>query len=136
MLRLEFRPRLLVALLGIAIAFSSTRPIQAQDASGVWRGRWRANATATRRAHGGTLNAILRPIAPGEYRAIFYGRFAVVVPYVYTSRVYQCSSHLVATRRIGWRKTYTMRLNLSGNYMQGTWSTTSASGTIALRRTR
>ncbi|RMF41916.1 MAG: hypothetical protein D6753_08720 [Planctomycetota bacterium] len=132
----SIRTFLLVPTLSIALTCCITPAATAQNASGVWRGRWHAQATATRPAHGGTLNARLKQIGPGVYRGTFYGRFAVIVPYVYRTRVYQCGSQLWASRKIGFGKSYTMRLNLSGNRMHGGWSTGSARGTIFLRRTR
>ena len=55
----------------------------AGDASRGWRGEWRSATTG----HHGPLRARLRPTTDGGYQALFAGRFAVVVPFVYRANL-------------------------------------------------
>ncbi len=47
--------------------------------AGVWRGKWSSQTSG----HRGPLGARIRPLGPDRYRALFYGRFAVVIPFAY-----------------------------------------------------
>lgn len=47
--------------------------------TGVWRGEWSSQTSG----HRGPLGARIRAVGPDRYRALFYGRFAVVIPFAY-----------------------------------------------------
>lgn len=135
MIRKSFHGGLLTLVVSVVVA-TTAAPCSAQSAAGVWRGRWYAWATPRRPAHSGTLNVRLRPAGPCEYRGLFYGRFAGVIPYVYRARVQRQGDTLVSVKRLGPRRTYALRLQLAGNRMWGTWNTADGAGTVQLRRRR
>ncbi|QDT11057.1 hypothetical protein [Planctomycetes bacterium K23_9] len=57
----------------------------ADSPQGKWKGRWLSDGSG----HNGTLGAHIRPTGPTSYRAVFYGRFAVVVPFIYRANLQQ-----------------------------------------------
>ncbi|MFN3189762.1 MAG: hypothetical protein ACE361_04485 [Aureliella sp.] len=113
-------------------------PLQAQDLTGVWRGRWTADATARLPEHGGALRMRLTPTGPGTYRGNFSGRFAVVIPYFYRAEVRQHGNQLVSSKRLGPMGNYTMRLSAapSRQSMSGRWIAGDHRGSIRIRRIR
>lgn len=110
--------------------------IQAQDVTGVWRGKWTANASARRGEHGGALRVKLTPTGPCTYRGTFSGRFALVIPYFYRADVVQYGSTLHSSKKLGPLGDYQMDLQVSEPYLSGSWRTTNHSGRIQLQRRR
>ncbi len=127
---------LLVFLLGACTASS----MPAQDLSGVYRGRWTANASERRPEHGGAMRVRLRSQGthgtPQSYRGVFMGRFAVVIPYFYRADVTQVGNQLHASKKLGPMGTYQMRLHSSTHGINGSWSAAGSSGRIHLQRVR
>lgn len=80
----------------------------------------------------------LRPAphaSSGHFKAIFAGRFAVVIPYAYRADVFQSGNRLVSTKRLGPLGEYTMRLSGTAPHkLTGTWSAMGQGGRISLRR--
>ncbi len=106
----------------------------AADLTGSWKGRWTA-AGKVAREHSGTLRMRLRPVGPGHYKALFAGRFAVVIPYAYRADVSQSGSSITSTRRLGPMGEYSMRLEpISASQLSGRWSAMGQGGKISLRR--
>lgn len=119
----------------IAFMLLTLSPLcSAQDASGVWRGSWSADATARRPEHGGPLRVRLIPTGPNSYQGRFSGRFAVIIPYFYRAEVYQQGNYLYSTKSIGRMGQYEMRLQNCCGQMSGRWSAGNQSGNIRLRR--
>ena len=125
---------LILCLVAQCLNVSMASPAGAQDATGLWRGTWSANATARRAEHSGPLRVRLTPSGPNVYRGRFSGRFALVVPYFYRATVYQSGNTLYSSRRLGRRGQYQMRLQMYGNSLSGGWTTGQQSGGIQLRR--
>jgi hypothetical protein len=48
-----------------------------------WRGRW----TDTNSGHEDTLRARFRPTRDGNYRAVFSGKYAKVIPFVFATKL-------------------------------------------------
>lgn len=55
------------------------RLASAADMSGSWHGRWESNKTG----HQGPIHARFRQVDADTYRAVFRGRFALVIPFRY-----------------------------------------------------
>jgi hypothetical protein len=51
---------------------------------GGWRGRWVDNYSG----HEDVLRARFRPTRNGNYRAVFTGKFAKVIPFVFTTKLH------------------------------------------------
>ena len=122
---------LCVALALVSICISD---VGAQDLSGTWKGKWTSPGSSGRRAHQGTLNMRLRPTGPGTYQGLFYGRFAVVIPYAYRAQVSQAGNHVQSVKRLGPLGNYSMSLCASGACLNGSWQAGSHRGGISLRR--
>lgn len=65
------------------LTFFSFAWVDAGDPSGQWSGGWRSESTG----HQGTLKARIRSVDNNTYRALFTGRFAKVVPFVYPAKL-------------------------------------------------
>jgi hypothetical protein len=72
-------------LLSVALLSTALLPAAAPAASptGKWRGAWSSQSTG----HTGALRARIRQTGPDTYRAIFAGRFAMVVPFIYSAKL-------------------------------------------------
>ncbi|HBE71259.1 MAG TPA: hypothetical protein DDW52_24190, partial [Planctomycetaceae bacterium] len=103
--------------------------------TGRWVGTWDQPAAGKqRRDHRGSLRVRLRPVGPGQYRGVFAGRFAVVIPYIYRADVYQYGHTITSTRRLGPLGNYSMNLRANGNSLRGGWSAMGYRGNIQLQR--
>ncbi|MCS7470350.1 hypothetical protein NZK35_27185 [Stieleria sp. ICT_E10.1] len=73
--------RLLTVLL---VAFSLTATtLPAASPTGRWAGSWSSSSTG----HHGPLRARIRAVDADTYRALFAGRFAKVIPFVYPAKL-------------------------------------------------
>ncbi|MCG8651488.1 MAG: hypothetical protein MI861_16725 [Pirellulales bacterium] len=72
-----------VLLVLCILFFGSLRCVEAASPAGSWRGSWTSQSTG----HRGPLRARIRPAGPDAYRAVFVGRFAGVVPFVYPAKL-------------------------------------------------
>jgi hypothetical protein len=106
----------------------------AQDLSGVWKGRWTADATERRPEHGGSLRVRLIKAGGNTYQGRFAGRFALIIPYFYRATVYQYGDRLYSSKRIGRRGNYEMSLQHGAGNLQGRWNVGNQAGSIRLRR--
>lgn len=61
--------------------------LHAADPSGRWAGSWSSSETG----HDGPLRARIRRVDEDTYRALFAGRFAKVVPFVYPAKLERVS---------------------------------------------
>ncbi len=95
-------PTLLVFL----VLFSSVQPsASAAFPTGKWRGSWSSHSTG----HQGPLRARIRQTGPDSYRALFSGRFAKVVPFIYPAKLQRVPGTCDCYRTI-------KRLPLLGDY--------------------
>jgi len=91
-------------------------PSQATAASptGVWRGQWSSQSSG----HRGALGARIRPDGPNQYRALFYGRFAAVIPFFYRTtltRVPGTADVYHSAKRMPLLGTYETTATISGS---------------------
>ncbi|MEX0824774.1 MAG: hypothetical protein WD119_01330 [Pirellulaceae bacterium] len=101
---LTHHARRIIFFLAIS-TFGFVSAAQAASPSGNWRGTW----SSTTSGHQGPLKARIRPIGQDSYRAIFVGRFAKVVPFVYPARLERVAGTCNCY-------TSTQRLPLLGDY--------------------
>ncbi len=106
----------------------------ADEFAGKWRGRWTTESQGPHYGHQGTLRMNLRPQPDGSYRGTFAGRFAVVIPYIYTAPVYRTETGLFSSKRLGPFGNYEMRLEPSRGILQGGWTAGGEHGGIYLSR--
>jgi len=78
----------------------------------------------------------LRPLDANRYQGLFYGRFALVVPYVYRAPVTRVGQTLYSEKRLGPLGSYRMVLQQSPGQIFGNWSAGSQSGPISMRLMR
>ncbi len=107
--------------------------LQADELSGRWHGRWTTFSQGESRPHQGTLRIRLRDRGDGTYQGTFSGRFALVIPYVYRSTVYQHGNTLTSSKRLGPFGEYRMQLQQTPGSLRGTWSAGNSAGSIQLR---
>jgi hypothetical protein len=88
MIRSVFRQwqRPLVCIAVVLVSILMTHPADAghrwqgsAGATGGWRGQWQSQTSG----HRGPLGARIRQTGPDQYTALFYGRFAGVIPFAY-----------------------------------------------------
>jgi hypothetical protein len=98
-----------------AIAFSGLiglNSLHAASPVGRWRGSWTSQSTG----HRGPLKAHIRQLDHDSYRALFVGRFFVVIPFAYPARLDRvpgtCNQY-----------TSTQQLPLVGKYRMNAWIT-------------
>ncbi|MCC9603204.1 hypothetical protein LOC67_21865 [Stieleria sp. JC731] len=72
-----------IAIAAITLTFLFATPSFAGGPSGRWTGSWTSQSSG----HHGALRARIRQVDSDTYRAIFAGRFAVVVPFVYPAKL-------------------------------------------------
>ena len=87
----------LVVLMFVCFACAE-QEADAASPAGKWRGGWTSQSTG----HAGTLGARIRVTGPDSYRAMFYGRFAKVIPFVYPAKLHRvpgsCDCYTSTTR--------------------------------------
>ncbi|MEM8733784.1 MAG: hypothetical protein AAGG44_06170 [Planctomycetota bacterium] len=135
---LKARIRRTALVLSMLFAAMLAPETYAQDLSGVWRGRWTADATPKLPEHGGALRMRLTPTGFGTYQGRFSGRFALVIPYFYRAEVRQNGNQIISSKRLGPMGSYTMRLSASPSRqsLSGRWSAGKHHGSIRVRRIR
>ena len=117
----------------VLVCFFAPVTGHSQDLSGRWAGRW-SRVTKRGFVHQGTVRGRLQQTQPGVYRAVFAGRFAVVIPYRYRTTVYQNGNIVHSSKRLGPMSTYHMQMIQSGTSMNGSWQVGDERGRIYLRR--
>ena len=120
-------------LIGIAICCCGANLVMAGDASGRWRGSWSSATTG----HRGPLRANIRSTESGELQAVFVGRFALIVPFVYRADLTPSPympGHYTSSKRLPLLGTYRMHANVLGNEFQAHFSGRRDAGVFNLRR--
>ncbi|MEL6107699.1 MAG: hypothetical protein AAFU85_16855 [Planctomycetota bacterium] len=110
-----------------------SRPAQATEPVGRWRGSW----TSLSSGHRGPLRARVRPIDANTYRALFAGRFAGVVPFVYPStlqRVPGSSARFQTSTRLPLLGEYRMTAYVSNHRFFARYSSKRDQGVFDLSR--
>ena len=120
--------------LGFLVVFGclQTQPAEAQAASGVYRGGWQSSTTG----HRGPMNVRLRQQSSGEYRALFTGRFAGVIPFVYRAKLEPTvvPGHFVSERRLPLMGTYRMSAVISPGGFYASYTSRKDVGSFQMRR--
>lgn len=103
--------------------------------SGGWRGQWISGTTG----HQGPLGVRIRPTGPGQYRALFYGRFALVVPFAYRAtltRVPGTSDLYHSSKRLPLMGTYQTTARISGGSFRASYTSRKDRGVFRMSRRR
>lgn len=118
------------------IAVSSLLGANRADAgnpSGVWRGQWTSESSG----HRGALGAKIRPDGPNHYRATFYGRFAVVIPFFYRTtldRIPGTTDMYYSAKQMPLLGTYETTARISGNHFRADFVGKKDRGIFEMRR--
>lgn len=122
----------LVALLVLCLGLSAVN-VDAANPSGRWVGTW----TSTTTGHQGALRARIRPVDSDTYRAIFAGRFAKVIPFVYPAKLERvpgtCNSYQ-STTRLPLLGEYRMNATVTENRFNATFGGKKDSGVFQMSR--
>lgn len=100
-------------------------------------GRWRGNWTSQSTGHRGPLRAHIRPTVSGDYRAVFVGRFAGVVPFAYPAtleRVPGSCDCYRSSQRLPLLGTYQMSANITATRFRATFRSRNDRGTLRMSR--
>ena len=106
----------------------------AQDASGVWKGKWTEARPSGRREFTGSLRIKLQKTGSNTYQGNFSGRFAIVIPYFYRAEVVQYGNALYSSKKLGPLGEYRMQLRIGASSLNGGWNTAKHHGSIRVRR--
>ena len=119
----------------VASVFAIGADTRAASPSGSWRGGWSSQSTG----HQGTLRARIRPIDSNTYRAVFAGRFAGVIPFVYPAKLQRvpgsCDCY-TSSQRLPLLGTYRMTASVTPSRFYATFGGKRDQGTFDMRRTR
>ncbi len=124
-----FRRLAVTALLICFLAASGS----AASPSGFWRGSWTSQTTG----HRGPLKAHIRQTAPDTYRAVFVGRFAGVVPFVYPAKLERAAGSCdcyTSSQRLPLLGTYKMSAHIDANQFNATFRGRKDRGTFRMSR--
>ncbi|MEO1529058.1 MAG: hypothetical protein AAFX06_26870 [Planctomycetota bacterium] len=125
--------RLIRFILIASFCFTLASAATAADPSGRWRGSWTSRSTG----HRGALRARVRQVDANTYRALFAGRFAVVVPFLYPAkleRVPGTSDCFRTTTRLPLLGEYRMTAHVSRNRFYAVYSGGKENGIFDLSR--
>jgi hypothetical protein len=121
-------------LLATAILAFSCCCSQADDPTGRWKGSW----ISGKNGHKGPMRARITPTASGTYQAVFAGRFALVVPFVYRAEMRPVETWngttYVVEKRLGMLGSYKMDALVNGGKMHANWSAVGDSGQVQMSR--
>ena len=122
----------LLVLLSLALLPSASHS-QAASPIGKWQGKWYSQPTG----HQGPLRARIRQTGPDTYRALFAGRFAVVVPFVYPAKLQRvpgrCDEYR-SSKRLPIVGTYSMTATVTKHRFYATFRSKKDTGTFDLSR--
>jgi hypothetical protein len=107
----------------------------AASPSGAWKGRWFSQPTG----HKGPLRAHIRPIDHDTYKAVFVGRFFVVVPFLYPAtleRVPGTCNQYTSSQRLPLIGTYRMDATITPQRFHARFKSADDTGTFEMTRTR
>ena len=120
-------------LLSLFLAFALVDNIQAASPVGKWNGSWHSQSTS----HRGTLRAKIRQTQPGTYRAVFYGRFAKVIPFAYPAKLQHvagtCNTY-TSSQRLPLLGTYKMSATVTDHRFYATFGGKKDAGTFDMSR--
>lgn len=106
----------------------------AEDPSGRWKGRW----ISGKNGHNGPMRARITPNDSGSYQAVFAGRFALVVPFVYRAEMHPVETWsgttYVVEKKLGMLGSYKMDALIGGGQMNANWSAVGDAGQVQMSR--
>jgi len=118
----------------VAIAsLLGTSRAHAGNPSGVWRGKWTSQSSG----HRGALGAKIRPAGPDHYKATFYGRFAVVIPFFYRTtldRIPGTTDMYYSAKKMPLLGTYETTARISGDSFRADFVGKKDRGVFEMRR--
>jgi hypothetical protein len=129
----------ITTLLGAALVFATLLPVSPSafgaDPSGRWKGRWSSGTTG----HSGPMRARVTPNEDGSYRAVFSGRFALVIPFVYRAdlqpvQTWAGTSYVVDKKLGPILGSYRMNAFIPGDTFNANFSAAGDSGQISMQR--
>jgi len=128
---------LAVAVAWSAGSASASGPLSntPSNPSGVWRGEWSSGSTG----HRGALGARIRPAGPDRYQALFYGRFAGVIPFAYRTtldRVPGTADVYTSAKKMPLLGTYRTTATISGGSFHADFAGRRDRGVFTMTRRR
>ena len=104
----------------------------AESASGRWKGGWYSNSTG----HNGPMRAKIWKVDQNNYRALFVGRFAKVVPFAYPARLQRVSGTNLyrSSTRLPLLGQYHMNATINGGRFNASYSSKRDRGTFRMSR--
>lgn len=124
---------LLSAFLIGSLACCHVQNCGAASPAGRWSGGWSSQSTG----HRGTLRARIRPVDDNTYRALFAGRFAKVIPFVYPAKLHRVSgstTQYTSTTRLPLLGTYRMNATVSPSHFYATFRGRRDTGVFEMNR--
>ncbi|MBU6293201.1 MAG: hypothetical protein KJS91_00845 [Planctomycetes bacterium] len=109
--------------------------VRADDSRSRWKGQWTSDSTG----HKGPLRATVVQEGPDSYKARFAGRFAGVVPFMYTSKmqvtgVENGRVHLAADRKLPMFGQFSTRAVIDGDRFDATFKAKNDQGSFRMER--
>ena len=123
-------PRILFVLILLSMPLAN---VSSANPGGRWVGSWSSHTTG----HTGPLRARIRSTGPNTYRALFAGRFAKVVPFIYPAkltRVPGTSNRYQSSARLPLLGQYRMTATVSGRQFYATFRGRRDSGVFRMSR--
>lgn len=125
--------RMKLAALAMLLTLAFTA--RADDAKSRWKGNWTSDTTG----HKGPLKASVTQEGPESYKARFTGRFAGVVPFMYTSKMHVTGVengrvHLAADRKLPMFGQFNTRAVIDGDRFDATYQAKKDQGSFRMER--
>ncbi len=106
----------------------------ADEPTGRWKGRWSSGTTG----HSGPMRARVTPLPDGTYKAVFAGRFAGVIPFVYRADLLPTQSWdgtvYVTDKKLPLLGSYRMNTIIPGSSFNANWSAAGDTGQVNMQR--
>lgn len=122
------------SLLVVLLANSLISTAPGDEPTGSWKGRWSSGRTG----HSGPMRARVTPAHDGTYKAIFAGRFALVIPFVFRAELQPTQSWdgtvYVTEKRLPLLGSYRMNAVVPGNTFNANWSAAGDTGQFSMWR--
>lgn len=100
---------------------------------GRWKGSWSSGSTG----HKGALRANIRPSDHGTYQAVFAGRFAVIIPFIYRTELVPIAGapgQYYSSKKLPLVGTYKMQATISSSSFYATFTGGKDQGIFRMRR--
>jgi hypothetical protein len=120
---------LLVLAASVSVSIAS-----ADEPTGRWKGRWSSGTTG----HSGPMRARITPAGDGTYKAVFAGRFAGVIPFVYRADMQPMETWdgtvYVTEKKLPLLGSYRMNAIIPGSSFNANWSAAGDTGQVSMQR--